>query len=674
MEMKGEVDHTADYLKDTRGLFLDDLYADVTLRVEGLALPAHKVILTARSDYFRALFASGMKECRSKEVEIKDASSDAFRELLRYVYTGQIKLAEQSLDLVFDLFGLAHKYGFIKLEEAAATYLGNGVKVDNVCKIYEKALLLQFDKILIEVCLEFMDENASKVLSHPSFLNLSHHHLNAILSRKYLHLPEIEKFRAVHRWAESQSRTKHEAKKDESSSDDNKEGSAKKTRKEVSENTKDEMTSCEKEDEQAGEKATAKNADEQVGANAEKIVVAEGDAKKASTEKSATAAAREEESEGLSQIIEPILSNVKLSLISVEDILTVVRPTGLFAPNVILDTIQSRVKTSDYELTYCRALPEENVVETKFGAQVIRGDDPEYLLDKDSEFGTLHKMPDEETWRSAVEPKNDANGTNNNNNSTASFDDSHIEDLGIVVKLGSLCVINRIRLELPSADHFSDDSSYVVDVASDGKDWLRVIDYSQYHCRSWQDLYFPARVVRYIRVIGTGTEDYHFFLNSLEAYYTKTPLFQSSSRILAPTQNVATGPMFAQVVRGVNPDALLNGDISNYDVGSGYTSHRFGDGSITVQLGQPYMVDSIRLLLWDRIPRFYTFDVDVSCNDKDWQNVCKNRTAQSWDTIKFSCRPVCYIRITGTASSIHNDTGIRIVHLECPAATSNPAN
>ena len=33
-------------------------------------------------------------------------------------------------------------------------------------------------------------------------------------------------------------------------------------------------------------------------------------------------------------------------------------------------------------------------------------------------------------------------------------------------------------------------------------DWVRIIDYASYHCRSWQRLYFPQRVVRFIRIVG----------------------------------------------------------------------------------------------------------------------------------------------------------------------------
>lgn len=38
----------------------------------------------------------------------------------------------------------------------------------------------------------------------------------------------------------------------------------------------------------------------------------------------------------------------------------------------------------------------------------------------------------------------------------------------------------------------------------DQKDWIKLIDHSDYFCRSWQYLYFEPRVVLYIRIVGTN--------------------------------------------------------------------------------------------------------------------------------------------------------------------------
>lgn len=49
----GVVDHSSNLANDIGVLYLNDEYSDVTLQVNGQAFHAHKVILAARSQYFR---------------------------------------------------------------------------------------------------------------------------------------------------------------------------------------------------------------------------------------------------------------------------------------------------------------------------------------------------------------------------------------------------------------------------------------------------------------------------------------------------------------------------------------------------------------------------------------------------------------------------------------------
>ncbi|XP_017882949.1 BTB/POZ domain-containing protein 9-like [Ceratina calcarata] len=204
----------------------------------------------------------------------------------------------------------------------------------------------------------------------------------------------------------------------------------------------------------------------------------------------------------------------------------------------------------------------------------------------------------------------------------------------------------------------------------DRKNWVRVIDYTDYFCRSWQYLYFEPRIVHYIRIVGTNnTVNKVFHLVSFEAYYTNHSEKHCNGFVI-PTRNVATMDQSATVTEGVcrSRNTLLNGDTSNYGLDSGYTCHQVGSGSILVQLGQPYIIDSMRLLLWDCDDRAYSYYIEVSGNSWNWVLVAdKTREAcRSWQTIRFEPpRPVVYIRIIGT----HNTANevFHCVHFECPA-------
>ena len=116
---------------------------------------------------------------------------------------------------------------------------------------------------------------------------------------------------------------------------------------------------------------------------------------------------------------------------------------------------------------------------------------------------------------------------------------------------------------------------------------------------------------------------------------------------------------------------LISGDTSNYDWDSGYTCHQLGSGSICVQLGQPYAIESMkyayseqsifflkktfyinkflnfRLLLWDCDDRSYSYYIEVSNNKSDWEVVWdrSKQGCKSWQHITFPRRPLVLIRI-----------------------------
>lgn len=62
--------------------------------------------------------------------------------------------------------------------------------------------------------------------------------------------------------------------------------------------------------------------------------------------------------------------------------------------------------------------------------------------------------------------------------------------------------------------------SYYIEVSMDQHDWVRVIDHSNYYCRSTQRLWIHPRVVRYIRIVGTNnTVNKCFHTVSMEIMY-----------------------------------------------------------------------------------------------------------------------------------------------------------
>ncbi|CAL1546096.1 unnamed protein product [Lymnaea stagnalis] len=549
----GIVDHVSSLSENFAELVETEDYADITLVVDGAKFRSHKVILAARSDFFRALLYGGMKESQpgTTEIELQDTPATAFASLLKYIYTGRMNLIEIQEENLLDILSLSHRFGFVELESAISDYLKAILNIRNVCHIYDLANIYSLTS-LCNVCKDYMDRNAQEVLGSESFLSLSQASMRDLISRDSFCAPEIEIFRAVCNWAEHNK----------------------------------------------GQDPT------------------------------------------------PILEVVRLQLMEMHELLNVVRDTGLVSSDSILDAIKIQTESRDMDLKYRGfQVMEENVATIRLGATVIRGEMKTALLDGDTQNYDL----DRGFTRHPIDGNN-----------------GH----GIVIKLGQPYIINTIKLLLWDKDMRS--YSYYVEISMDDKDYDRVIDHTSYLCRSWQKLHFPSRVVKFIKVVGThNTVNRVFHLVSFECYYSSRP-FHLDRGLVVPTENVATIKNSALVIEGVSRtrNALINGNTRSYDWDSGYTCHQLGSGAICIQLAQPYILSTMRLLLWDCDDRSYSFYIEVSTDQLKWtQIVDKHHEAcKSWQTFAFDPLPVTFIRIVGT----HNTANevFHCVHFESPADTA----
>ena len=89
---------------------------DVDIVVEGREFPAHKLILSGCSPYFRGMFRAGnFDESSSQRISIDPKGelgirAEAVEELIKYVYTGHVEITGQNvIDLIraADLLELA---------------------------------------------------------------------------------------------------------------------------------------------------------------------------------------------------------------------------------------------------------------------------------------------------------------------------------------------------------------------------------------------------------------------------------------------------------------------------------------------------------------------------------------------------------------------------------------
>uniref|UniRef100_A0A7E4VL73 F5/8 type C domain-containing protein n=1 Tax=Panagrellus redivivus TaxID=6233 RepID=A0A7E4VL73_PANRE len=129
----------------------------------------------------------------------------------------------------------------------------------------------------------------------------------------------------------------------------------------------------------------------------------------------------------------------------------------------------------------------------------------------------------------------------------------------VSIDLKRISTLNYLEMELAEGDW-----SYWIAVSTDNVEWTRIIDYSDFICRSVQRLFFKERQVRYIRICGTAPANGIFEILRLKTYRS-TELFEVDTQtgIVIPSENVALTKKNAVVIQGENEfGGMLNATAS----------------------------------------------------------------------------------------------------------------
>lgn len=204
------IQHTALLASDLEQLLKKNDKADVTFIVENKRIQAHRMILAARSEYFKALLYGALMESKQDEIVLK-VQLKPFEFLLRYIYTGSLSLENVVQGELLEIIMLADLYGLIELKKAIGEYLCKKISTRNVCIFLRCSSLFQLAS-LYAACLKYMDEHAARVVLHESFPTLTFTLLNALLDRKSFLLSAVQKFQAIHKWCQHQKESAHNMK------------------------------------------------------------------------------------------------------------------------------------------------------------------------------------------------------------------------------------------------------------------------------------------------------------------------------------------------------------------------------------------------------------------------------------------------------------------------------
>ena len=182
-------------------MFDNELMSDVsfTCGESRRIFHAHKYLLATSSAVFFAMFYG---EIAPKEfpIRIEDAEEESFKEFLRFLYTDDCKItAENAIGVLY----LAKKYLISSLAEKCCEVLEANIKPENVFVVLEQAI--QFDeKELEEKSWDIVSKKTQECLNSEAFCDIGLHTLNVLLKKERLAVTEVELFKAVLKWTDSE--------------------------------------------------------------------------------------------------------------------------------------------------------------------------------------------------------------------------------------------------------------------------------------------------------------------------------------------------------------------------------------------------------------------------------------------------------------------------------------
>ncbi|XP_053395223.1 ectoderm-neural cortex protein 1-like [Mercenaria mercenaria] len=167
----------------------EDSFTDFIVEVGNKSFRCHKVVLASVSDYFKAMFSSGMKETELSKAVLDDVSPESFDTIIKILYPeGNINPLENPSETdISDLLKLAGRFQMPFLHDICLKYYGRTMAVGNCIMRWKLGEAINCDE-LSDLGFGFIKENFEEMATDDIHVSMEFDDFLTIIKDESMHV------------------------------------------------------------------------------------------------------------------------------------------------------------------------------------------------------------------------------------------------------------------------------------------------------------------------------------------------------------------------------------------------------------------------------------------------------------------------------------------------------
>ena len=190
-----------DVLKDEnlaglQQLWISKYQSDINLLTNDTVISAHKFILVAASDYFRAMFSGDFAEAGRSEIELQEISTAGLEHILGAIYTGTLVVEDTNILIALDS---ADKLQVQEIIDACEDFLISGIDATNSFQLLQLSERYTLPRLNRQIEL-FIISDFLMATQHGLYPYIQSDAVITFVSNDELDCPEIDILKGVLKW------------------------------------------------------------------------------------------------------------------------------------------------------------------------------------------------------------------------------------------------------------------------------------------------------------------------------------------------------------------------------------------------------------------------------------------------------------------------------------------